>query len=204
MNEREPITHVLKCHPAPFAASIAGVKPYEVRYLLDRDFRVGDDLLLREWNPDRLPSPDDSIWGKEEKLGRIESMGYTGREHRTPPISHILAGGFGLEDGHGVLGLAKLTGNHWSDCAMHNEPAYPAGPCDCGANAPGPDMVPRSKLTWMQEQVTATTAVAMYLKDAAFSNEPWTEATEAGFRALMDKAKHIADNPPSPTAEHDA
>jgi hypothetical protein len=21
---------------------------------------------------------------------------------------------------------------HWSDCAMHNGPAYPAGPCDCG------------------------------------------------------------------------
>lgn len=22
---------------------------------------------------------------------------------------------------------------HNSDCAVHNEPAYPAGPCDCGA-----------------------------------------------------------------------
>jgi hypothetical protein len=22
---------------------------------------------------------------------------------------------------------------HWSDCAVHNGPAYPAGPCDCGA-----------------------------------------------------------------------
>lgn len=21
---------------------------------------------------------------------------------------------------------------HWSDCALHNEPAMPAGPCDCG------------------------------------------------------------------------
>lgn len=21
---------------------------------------------------------------------------------------------------------------HWSDCAQHNEPAEPAGPCDCG------------------------------------------------------------------------
>lgn len=29
-----------------------------------------------------------------------------------------------------------ITGNHWSDCALHNEPAMPAGPCDCGANAP--------------------------------------------------------------------
>lgn len=24
---------------------------------------------------------------------------------------------------------------HDSDCAVHNEPAYPAGPCDCGALA---------------------------------------------------------------------
>ena len=22
---------------------------------------------------------------------------------------------------------------HWSDCAIYNGPAYPAGPCDCGA-----------------------------------------------------------------------
>ena len=22
---------------------------------------------------------------------------------------------------------------HWSDCAVYNEPAFPAGPCDCGA-----------------------------------------------------------------------
>lgn len=22
--------------------------------------------------------------------------------------------------------------NHWSSCAVHNEPALPAGPCDCG------------------------------------------------------------------------
>jgi hypothetical protein len=21
---------------------------------------------------------------------------------------------------------------HWSGCAVHNEPAFPAGPCDCG------------------------------------------------------------------------
>jgi hypothetical protein len=25
-----------------------------------------------------------------------------------------------------------LTTRHWSDCAVHNAPAYEAGPCDCG------------------------------------------------------------------------
>jgi hypothetical protein len=28
---------------------------------------------------------------------------------------------------------------HWSDCAVHNEPAYPAGKCDCGV-AQEPDL----------------------------------------------------------------
>ena len=27
---------------------------------------------------------------------------------------------------------AAMDKLHWSDCAVHNEPAYPAGPCDCG------------------------------------------------------------------------
>ena len=28
---------------------------------------------------------------------------------------------------------------HWSDCAVHNEPAYPTGECDCGV-AQEPEM----------------------------------------------------------------
>ncbi|MEG9528384.1 MAG: hypothetical protein MIL41_21885 [Hyphomicrobiales bacterium] len=28
--------------------------------------------------------------------------------------------------------LPTMVVGHWSDCAVHNEPAYPAGPCDCG------------------------------------------------------------------------
>ena len=30
----------------------------------------------------------------------------------------------------------KQESVHWSDCAVHNGPAYPAGPCDCGATQP--------------------------------------------------------------------
>lgn len=33
------------------------------------------------------------------------------------------------------------TGKHWSDCAVHNEPATPNGPCDCDANAPAGETV---------------------------------------------------------------
>jgi hypothetical protein len=32
-------------------------------------------------------------------------------------------------------GMNALTVLHTSDCAVHNEPAMPAGPCDCGAQA---------------------------------------------------------------------
>jgi len=35
---------------------------------------------------------------------------------------------------------------HWSDCAVHNEPAYPTGECDCGVAQP-PLPVQR---TWAQ------------------------------------------------------
>lgn len=28
---------------------------------------------------------------------------------------------------------------HWSDCAVHNAPALPAGPCDCAKDAPSAD-----------------------------------------------------------------
>ena len=42
--------HELKCWRAPFAAVKAGTKTHEVRKN-DRDFVVGDELLLREYDP---------------------------------------------------------------------------------------------------------------------------------------------------------
>lgn len=32
---------------------------------------------------------------------------------------------------------------HWSDCALYNEPAYPAGECDCGGYKPPQDLPER-------------------------------------------------------------
>jgi len=37
---------------------------------------------------------------------------------------------------------------HWSDCAVHSEPAYPAGDCDCGAVV----MTPEQTLDWLAQQ----------------------------------------------------
>ncbi len=42
--------HALKIWPAFFEDVISGAKKYEVRKN-DRGFKLGDELLLREWNP---------------------------------------------------------------------------------------------------------------------------------------------------------
>jgi hypothetical protein len=42
--------HALKCWPEFFAAILGGQKRHEVRHD-DRGFKVGDRLLLREWDP---------------------------------------------------------------------------------------------------------------------------------------------------------
>lgn len=43
--------HVLKCWPGFFRDFKAGIKPFEVRRN-DRDYQVGDVLVLTEWNPE--------------------------------------------------------------------------------------------------------------------------------------------------------
>lgn len=42
--------HDLKCHPDPFSATRHGQKRFEFRRN-DRNFKVGDLLRLREWDP---------------------------------------------------------------------------------------------------------------------------------------------------------
>lgn len=32
--------------------------------------------------------------------------------------------------------VAYSASGHWSDCAVHNAPALPVGPCDCGGYDP--------------------------------------------------------------------
>ena len=41
-------------------------------------------------------------------------------------------------DGCLVCEKQKAQLKHWSDCAVHSEPAYPAGECDCGGVQPEP------------------------------------------------------------------
>jgi hypothetical protein len=51
---RAPRQHVLKCWPSFFEAIARGDKRHDLRRVGDRDFRVGDTMLLREFGPDTL------------------------------------------------------------------------------------------------------------------------------------------------------
>ena len=80
--------HELKTWPPYFQAVVSGRKPFEVRKD-DRDFKVGDRLLLREWDP--------------------TLRHHTGRKV-TCEITYKLDGGdFGVEVGYCVLGIARVS-----------------------------------------------------------------------------------------------
>lgn len=72
--ERAAQTHYLKTWPRFFELVQKGLKPYEIRNN-DRDFNVGDTLVLQEWDP--------------TKSNGNPSSGYTGREARGK-VSHVL------------------------------------------------------------------------------------------------------------------
>jgi Domain of unknown function (DUF3850) len=49
--ERGPIEHRVKSWPHLFASTLSGEKKHELRRISDRDYRVGDFLLLQEFDP---------------------------------------------------------------------------------------------------------------------------------------------------------
>ena len=74
--------HDLKCHPDYFEALHDGSKTFECRYN-DRDFKVGDELLLREYDP---------------------KQGYTAR-CIVMTVTYVLSEFIGLKDGYVILGV---------------------------------------------------------------------------------------------------
>lgn len=89
-------THDLKTWPAPFAAILSGAKRYEIRKD-DRGFAVGDELVLREWQPST---------GYE---GFQLFAHYTGREIRARVTYKTSGGEWGLPVGLCVLGIEVTT-----------------------------------------------------------------------------------------------
>lgn len=85
------INHELKTDPAVFESVVAGLKTHEIRFN-DRDFQVGDNLILRET----------TNTGAEIKAGK--KLEFTGRLTECV-ISHVLSG-YGLADGWTILSFA--------------------------------------------------------------------------------------------------
>jgi hypothetical protein len=79
------MTHILKCEPGYFDAVKSGLKTFELRKN-DRDFKVGDKLLL---------------------LRALTGMPYfNGTREFVCEIVYILHGGkYGLEEGYCILGI---------------------------------------------------------------------------------------------------
>jgi hypothetical protein len=76
------VEHELKCWPDFFVPVLTGMKTFEVRKN-DRNFKLGDVLWLREWDP--------------------HTEMYTGNSVRAKVV-YILHD-FGLEDGYVVMGI---------------------------------------------------------------------------------------------------
>lgn len=125
-----PTWHELKTWPEPFHEIVNGRKTHEVRRF-DRDFSVGDILLLREWTPSIETT--------------VDGDGYTGR--RVPVrVTHITAPGtWGLPADLGVLSIQRLStwqcsGCRWAFagwyqhfCPVCKKEAYWSGSCNLKA-----------------------------------------------------------------------
>ena len=82
-------SHRLKTWPAFFAAIRDGSKPFDVREN-DRDFQVGDDLVLEEFRP----TPG-APFGEGARTGEVEIR----------RVGYILRGFYGVRPGWVVLGF---------------------------------------------------------------------------------------------------
>lgn len=104
---RVPVVHDLKIWPEPFQAIVDGRKTAEFRRergdargQVDRLFGVGDELLLREWDPE-----------KEHHLTGCRVGGYTGRQHRaviTHRLGSLFEDVFGIPAGYVMLSIRPV------------------------------------------------------------------------------------------------
>ena len=92
--------HRLKCWPSEFSAIERGDKHFEVRVNLDRDFSIGDTLVLEKWDPAM----------NQHSGGYVNAPGMM----MTPAslrvlVTYILHGGrFGLPEGLCVMSIRKV------------------------------------------------------------------------------------------------
>lgn len=97
------MTHYLKTCPQFYKEVKAGNKTFELRKN-DRDYKVGDILVLQEYNPNNTCSAG-LIFGFIASLGQFTDNGYTGNEIEKK-VNYILKGScFGLEENYVIMGL---------------------------------------------------------------------------------------------------
>lgn len=85
-------THELKTWPAVFWNTVQRIKTFEYRKN-DRDFRLGDRLLLREYDPDR------DVYSGQAILVYV---------------SYILYGpDYGIPEGYCVMSVKPVSGAHY-------------------------------------------------------------------------------------------
>jgi hypothetical protein len=83
-NSLSPAIHVLKCWPEYFKAICSGEKTFECRKD-DRNYKVGDTLILKEYDPD--------------------ANTYSGKEYSVEISYKINGGNFGVYETYCVLGI---------------------------------------------------------------------------------------------------
>lgn len=87
---RAPKTHELKTWPTQYHEVCSRQKTFELR-VNDRDFAVGDELLLREWEP--------------------TTKNYTGRSVVVGVTSILSGGQFGLAEGLCIMSIRRDVGS---------------------------------------------------------------------------------------------
>jgi len=81
------LEHELKIWPEHYSLIDSNIKQFEIRRN-DRDYRAGDTVHMREWNPDKYL--------------------YTGKSLRRK-ITCVVVGASGLRPGYCVIGLTTVT-----------------------------------------------------------------------------------------------
>ena len=101
--------HDLKTLPAPFALTLAGRKPFEIRREDqpggERTFAVGDTATLREWSPCDGCGGGGKCAGMDCSLCRRRGGRYTGRQLGPFTLTHVARGTWGLPPGLVVFAL---------------------------------------------------------------------------------------------------
>ena len=90
-------THELKTDPDVYDLTVRGQKPYEIRFN-DRDFAVGDRLLLKETEHS----------GEEmaaDPHGTVYPLKYTGRRMYKSVVSILRGPIYGLAEGWVIMAL---------------------------------------------------------------------------------------------------